>query len=281
MSELSNYRKVLSLVALGLCIIPIRAGTKIPLQEWREFQSRRPTHEELADWFENTRHTWGIVTGAISGIIVVDCDSARAKEWADANLEPTPLVVLTQQGEHRYYRHAGVRTANKARIKTGEKGLELDLRGDGGYVMGPMAVHPKGCLYTPVGWREIFQQGGPGWDAVPLFDSSWLPAEEEPRESVSAKSSHTNENRPDNFTRAAQYVSRIPGAGEGSRNTTSSQTAYKIAQGWDLCNETGFSILANWNQASNSPPLPTKELRQVWGSACKAAPPAGMSRGWF
>jgi Bifunctional DNA primase/polymerase, N-terminal len=46
---------------------------------------------------------------------------------------------------------------NKARIKYQGEPLEIDIRADGGYVVGPGSVHPNGHLYVRAGagwaWR--------------------------------------------------------------------------------------------------------------------------------
>ena len=58
--------------------------------------------DELAEWFGNARPlNAAIVTGAVSGIVAVDCDDAPAIEWADANLPATEMRTRTGRGgEH-------------------------------------------------------------------------------------------------------------------------------------------------------------------------------------
>jgi bifunctional DNA primase/polymerase-like protein len=63
----------------GWSIIPIRPGDKRPLVRLEEFQRRHATEEEARGWFR----TWpdagvGIVTGAISGLVVIDVDRQAA-----------------------------------------------------------------------------------------------------------------------------------------------------------------------------------------------------------
>ena len=92
----------------GFSLIPIKFRDKRPACKWRDFQTRRPTFEELEAWFDTgTDFNVGIVTGAVSGIIVIDCDSAEGTAWADANLPPTAMVTRTAKDEHRFYRHPG------------------------------------------------------------------------------------------------------------------------------------------------------------------------------
>jgi Bifunctional DNA primase/polymerase, N-terminal len=62
-------------VERGWSVIPIRPGDKRPLVRWEEFQHRRADKTVALGWFR----TWpdagiGVVTGAISGIVVIDVD---------------------------------------------------------------------------------------------------------------------------------------------------------------------------------------------------------------
>ena len=64
----------------GLSVLPIQSREKRPLIQWEEFQNRISTDEEAKSWWA----TWpdanvGIVTGAISGLVVIDLDNAEAK----------------------------------------------------------------------------------------------------------------------------------------------------------------------------------------------------------
>jgi hypothetical protein len=72
-------------IAHGWSIIPIRSGDKRPLVRWEEFQCRRPRAEEVQAWFSGWPEAGiGIVTGAVSGLVVLDIDS---RHGGDASLE--------------------------------------------------------------------------------------------------------------------------------------------------------------------------------------------------
>ncbi len=80
----------------------------------------------------------GIVCGAVSGLVVIDVDGPDGEESLEAlaaELGPLPETVeaLTGEGRHLYFNHPGV----EIRPSTGEIGPALDVRGDGGYVVGP------------------------------------------------------------------------------------------------------------------------------------------------
>ena len=59
---------------LGFSIIPVGQDKK-PLIQWKDFQNRRPTEKEIQDWLSNLNVVGiGIVTGIVSGIIVLDTE---------------------------------------------------------------------------------------------------------------------------------------------------------------------------------------------------------------
>lgn len=141
---------------------------KTPTVAWKAFQTARPSDQHLSAWFGNGHHrNIGVITGAVSNLVVVDCDSAEAVEWADAHLPRTPWRVLTSKGEHRGYRHPGVPVGNQVRIDTGDPAIKIDVRGDGGYVVAPGSEHVSGARYEWIGEP-------PSIDALPVFDPEWL-----------------------------------------------------------------------------------------------------------
>jgi hypothetical protein len=141
---------------------------KVPIVAWTPFQTTQPTDGQLQEWFGNShRRNIGIVTGAISNLVVIDCDSPEAVAWADRNLPSTPWRSRTSKGEHRGYRHPGIHIQNKVGITTGDRAIKIDVRGDGGYAVAPGSEHQSGARYEWVGEP-------PSMDALPVFDPAWL-----------------------------------------------------------------------------------------------------------
>jgi putative DNA primase/helicase len=141
----------------GWSVIPLRSRDKRPaLPSWTAYQKRLPAFEELELWFGLAPgYNVGVVTGTVSGIFVIDADSPAALAWAHEHLPPCEMRVRTAKGVHLYYPYSGDRPArNKVRVKFQGEHLALDVRADGGFVVGPGSVHPTGALYT----RE-----GSGW----------------------------------------------------------------------------------------------------------------------
>jgi hypothetical protein len=65
-------------LARGLAPIPV-GPDKIPLVEWKPYQGEAPQADQVDEWW--TR--WpdanvGVVTGAVSGVVVLDADGPEA-----------------------------------------------------------------------------------------------------------------------------------------------------------------------------------------------------------
>lgn len=88
----------------------------------------------------------GVVTGARSGLVVVDVDprhggldSLRQLEAEHGQLPSAPTVITGSGGLHLYFRHPGGRVPNRVGLYPG-----IDLRGDGGLVVCPPSLHAQG-----------------------------------------------------------------------------------------------------------------------------------------
>jgi hypothetical protein len=75
-------------IGRGWSIIPIRGGDKRPLIRWEPFQQTRADETTALGWFR----TWpdvgiGVVTGTVSGLVVLDVDVRHAGDVALEQLE--------------------------------------------------------------------------------------------------------------------------------------------------------------------------------------------------
>ena len=140
---------ILHAVERGWRVFPIAPGTKDkPLVRWRE----AATNDRAAVVAEFAGRTlnYGIACGE-SGLVVIDEDSPGAFErWCAARgigFPPPTYTVHTGKGAHRYFTAPpDVAINNRAMID----GFALDVRGDGGYVLGAGSIHPSGAVYTVV-----------------------------------------------------------------------------------------------------------------------------------
>jgi hypothetical protein len=240
--------QALRLLSMGFSIIPLKARDKKPaLNSWKEFQSRRPTHDEVRAWFDGgVDLNIGIVTGAVSNIVMVDGDSLDAVNWLQAN-HPSPMRTRTGKGKHFAFRHPGVVIKNN--VKLG--GMALDVRGDGGYVVAPGSIHPNGSMYEEEGsW-------GPG-AALPLFQPAWLGGKITPLPRVA---------QPDGDRRVTTYLDATPGAIEGQGGDAHTfRVACKLVRGFDLSDQQALEYLLAWNHKC-VPPWSESDLRVKVSSA--------------
>jgi replicative DNA helicase len=148
---------------LKFSVIPIKPKDKKPfLHSWKEFQKRKATTAELKKWFKNTDNNIAIVTGKISGgLVVVDLDSNDAMLWAIDKGFPKTAQVQTGRGYQLFYK-------SKIEVRNFQARKDLpgiDLRGDGGYVVAPPSIHPNGKTYK---WTQPPKEDF--WPLAPLPD---------------------------------------------------------------------------------------------------------------
>ena len=137
MFDMTMFHQAKQYLDLGYSVIPLRENEKKPAIEWKEYQQRKPTLGELANWFgHGTRHNIGIVCGSVSSNLYVrDFDSRElAVQYFQHFRDRIKTIVKTPNGVHFYHRAEG-------RNFQGDK---QDGRGEGGYVVGvPSTVDGK------------------------------------------------------------------------------------------------------------------------------------------
>jgi hypothetical protein len=124
----------------GLRVFPVAPREKRPLRKgWRRSATTDLAVIE-ATWAELPDANIGVACG--DGLLVLDTDSDVA-ECAVRELEiPVTPTVRTAKGRHRYLDGQG---RNRVGALPG-----VDVRGQGGYVVGAGSIHPSGAEY---GWE--------------------------------------------------------------------------------------------------------------------------------
>jgi len=118
-------------------VIPLKG--KMPTGPWQRYQQEAMSAEEIEE------RDWpgvGIVTGRVSGLIILDADSAAATEALHGQGHPPTPTVRTARGVHVYLAHPGGELPTRIGLGDG-----MDLKGDGGYVVAPPSKHPTGATY--------------------------------------------------------------------------------------------------------------------------------------
>jgi putative DNA primase/helicase len=159
----------------GWSPIPIKERSKEPnLRELRPYLTRKATQEELDAW------SWsgvGIVTGPLSGVLVLDVDGPEGEAELQAHGHPiTPMVRTASGGLHLYFNHPERHVRTGIRVAPG-----LDVKASGGYVVAPPSVGSNGHAYEwlvspeeaeladPPPWLlRLLERGRPKGPAAPV-----------------------------------------------------------------------------------------------------------------
>ena len=142
-----------ALAARGFIPLPL-GDNKIPLVKWSSYQEAPPSAHELRTWFGPGSRAQGIilVQGRTAGTFVLDVDQKPGQMGADilhdlqmqhGDLPHTPTARTGGGGLHYYFKHPGGPVKTCAGLWP-----NIDVRGDGGYVVAPPSLHPSGRRYT-------------------------------------------------------------------------------------------------------------------------------------
>jgi len=213
---------------------------------------------QIEQWFARWPDAnLGILTGQVSGLIVLDVDgedgkaSLKALTAAHAPL-PKTLCVKTgragsdgkRKGCHYYFRAP---TDAVIRNSAGILGAGLDMRGEGGYVVAPPSLHPSGRLYEWLAPEQAIADP-PAWLAAKLAEAK--PAQES----------------------AKMQTGDIQ---EGGRNAALASLAGTMRRR-DMSPKAIEAALMQENTARCKPPLPASEVQEIARSVARYAPAAPM-----
>jgi hypothetical protein len=225
-------------------VLPLRPREKRPLIPWESLQSAPPSMADIDAWFER----WpdaniGIVTGAVSNLVVLDIDPNHGGDVSLERLEqrfaPLPATIAAATGgggRHLYFAHPGGFVRNRAGIAQG-----IDLRSDGGYVVAPPSVHPSGRRYA---WLP----GRSPEDVAAAALPRWL---------ITASGGLRAKRTLDDWRQLTRE-----GVPEGQRNATiASLTGHLLWHGVDP--QVALELLLAWNRVRCRPPLDNDEVARV------------------
>lgn len=128
----------------GFNVFPLPFKMKAGRLKWKPYQSERVTENQVSQWFKTEKNI-AIVTGIVSNLVVRDFDDkAKYRQWKSnhAALATTAPTVATASGFHVYVCMEPIPRLRVSGVGSGE------LRGTGGYVVGPPSIHPSGKQYS-------------------------------------------------------------------------------------------------------------------------------------
>jgi len=225
----------------GWSVIPIDG--KKPLVPWKAYQAERAEEAQIADWFSRfPKANIGIVTGTISGLVVLDIDAPEGlKTLAEHNFILPKNAAQSKTGRdgfHFFFAHPGYTCKNFAAGRVGDL-LGVDFRGDGGYVVVPPSIHPNGKNYQWIKSPE---------EALILPLPSWL--EQRIR------------SNPVNNDNQNKWEGNLL---KGHRNTGLAQKIGSLLKN-GLSSDQVLEFILVWNQKHCQPPLERKEVEAIVAS---------------
>lgn len=216
----------------GWSILPVKPSEKRPyMTNWLQYQHTKATKEMADSWFTSlTGAGVGMVTGRISGVVVLDIESYCSIP-IDELLRRYPTQMISRTGTGGYhlfylYPNGVSKIANRVGIFEG-----ADMRADGGFIVLPPTRHPNGKPY------EWVKKGPLG-----VFPKALLDIQSQPKA------------QGDGWITEA-----LRGVSEGGRNDACARLAgYFFHKGLNA--DIVEALLTEWNER-NDPPLPMREMR--------------------
>ena len=271
------------LYGMDFNLIPMNG--KKPCVEWKPFQTRQVTPEEIKEWMrgrfptKDGRNSWkpdipnfAVLTGAAPwsddnpGIVVLDADDALAEEQVQRYCPPTPMVQTTGSGNKQFvYRRPSSEVApyigNRQKRQIDGEQYNLDVRGDGGYIMAPGSIHPR--------TEKLYQEKTP-WTMdllmqCPVYDPAWLPCEQSSKTQKSRTSAsvprqiggdgheevvaHVDMPMSAREQMALRYLKSVPGTQQGTgADGRCSALTMKLLYGFALPVDVVQKMLVQWGQ---------------------------------
>ncbi len=142
------------LIEQGYSAIPIEKGTKKPLTNWKEFQSRLPNEHEIETWSNGAGYGVGVVCGKASGgLIAIDIDDESVEAAIRDVLLKTTVEKKGAKGVTLFFQATEPLKSKKWKIDS--KNV-VELLSDGNQTVLPPSIHPDtGSLYQWTGLDSL------------------------------------------------------------------------------------------------------------------------------
>lgn len=273
----------------GLVPIPLKRtdpsseeNKKPNLETWKEYQNKFPTEDEIKTWLKENRYqNIGIICGSISNnLVVFDFDDETL--FDDMKIKPEKMMDAGQwvvkTGKPGRY-HVYVRSSgNPGNVKKDLK-VNLEKRGNGGYVCVPPSIHPNGNEYH-------FYQNKKTSDLKPLLtvdaESIWNNLLDKAYKIKGLKKKKSRDitkkgNKKITGSNPECIKKILIGVSKGKRNDTAFVLTQYYAHWKNLDSEKTKTLVHNWNK-NNNPMIPENELDTVINSAISSDKKIGCNR---
>lgn len=252
--------------SIGVCACPKgnRCGNvgKHPMYDgWSKHPMKTGLEIDLY-WSRYPNANIGIVTGAASGLIVLDIDPLHGG-WsslsdivkAHGRIPDTIISVTGSLGRHILFKHPG----RGDDIKNAEGFMQgVDIRGDGGQIVAPPSLHGNGRRYC---WHEDGHPARMNMSDIPSWVYTFLEMKDLAQRQRNQKMFNTQRSR-------KLDVDSLPMIGEGRRNTQLCSIAGRLIWEKKTAEEVA-QLIAQINQSKCTPPLGDREIATLVKSACR------------
>lgn len=273
MKSIENNSLTVEIFEATRHVFPIKNRGKTPLTK-NGYKDASNDPKVISHWAKQYPEcNWGIATGSISGVFVLDVDvnhlqgkygdeSLAELEKLYSKLPDTPTVLTGGGGKHYYFKMPqGVEIPCSA----GKLGTNLDIRSNGGYVVAAESIHENGRTYE---WESEFD---PYEDGIEFADApQWL---------IDIIKRDTRASLVTNPTTGfITQASEWDGMGDMQRADFIDALTYcenhvrdqwvKVGMCIHMINGTqdGFNMWFDWSRSQNYPKFDPQDTARVWAS---------------
>ena len=233
-----NLAAALALAEAGVKIFPAGADKRPLFKQWQEIATTE--RDIISDWWRRAPYALPAIPCGVNGLLVIDLDrhgngsdgvsAFKALVARHGALPPgVPMVKTPNNGLHLYFRQPPGEPLGNGR---GSLPAGCDVRGVGGFVIGPGAVLPDGRGWIRVAERPPVTQAA----QLAWIESILRRPAEPPREDHPA--GETSDQRGRAYAEQALHEIEIELAvtREGERNERLYKAAFRLgtmaARGW-------------------------------------------------
>lgn len=232
------------------------------------FQDATTDEAQIRMWWEAwPQANIGLVTGAESGLVVIDIDprhggddSFHVLERQLGEIPPSVQVQTGGGGSHIYLHHPGVSVPNS----TGKLAEGIDIKADGGYVVAPGSLHQSRSTYD---WEW---SGHPDDADLAEIPEAWLRA-------MVARPAQHSVGRVPSEARDGQVAEVEKLIGEGGRHTALVSLAGTMRRR-GMSPSAIEAALRVFNDERCAPPLPESEVVSIARDSGAWRPEADVAR---
>jgi len=166
----------------------------------------------------------GIRTGTVSGVFVLDVDSDEAAAALKASGRTAPKDALRQRTGRGWQVFFSLPDDFAVKTTAGVVADQVDIRGEGGYVVVAPSLHANGRRY------QFTTEGEPGPAPVWLLEALRPKEREKPIASPAPAATHTGGLHPYLAAALEDEAGKVRSAADGRRNAALNEAAFSLGQ---------------------------------------------------